>query len=71
MGVANSHRVTVQLQRHLESYYIAKNEWSESLYTSKAAYVAPYSARIDCCHQCDRQPSANDDGRLWATNSAN
>ena len=45
MGVANSHRVTVQLQRHLESYYIAKNEWSESLYTSKAAYVAPYSAR--------------------------
>ena len=45
MGVANSHRVTVQLQRHLESYYVAKNEWSESLYASKAAFVAPYSAR--------------------------
>ena len=45
MGVANSHRVTVQLQRHLESYYVAKNEWSEGLYASKAAFVAPYSAR--------------------------
>ena len=45
MGVANSNRVTVQLLRHIESYFIAKNEWSENLYTSKAAYVAPYNAR--------------------------
>ena len=45
MGVANSYRISVQLQRHLESYYVAKNEWSESLYTSKAAYVAPYTSR--------------------------
>lgn len=45
MGVANSHRVTVQLLRHIESYFVAKNEWSENLYTSKAAYVAPYNAR--------------------------
>ena len=45
MGVANSYRVNVELLRHIESYYIAKNEWAENLYTSKAAYVAPYSAR--------------------------
>ena len=45
MGVANSYRVSVQLQYHLESYYVAKNQWSESLYTSKAAYVAPYNSR--------------------------
>jgi hypothetical protein len=45
MGVANSYRISVQLQHHLESYYVAKNEWSESLYTSEAAYVAPYTAR--------------------------
>ncbi len=45
MGVANSYRVSVELQHHLERYYVAKNEWSESLYTSKAAYVAPYTSR--------------------------
>ena len=45
MGVANSYRVSVELENHLERYYVAKNEWSESLYTSKAAYVAPYTSR--------------------------
>ena len=45
MGVANSYRVSVELQHHLERYYVAKNQWSESLYTSKAAYVAPYTSR--------------------------
>ena len=45
MGVANSYRVSVQLQHHLERYYVAKNQWSESLYTSKAAYIAPYTSR--------------------------
>ena len=26
------------------AYYVAKNEWNEDLYTSRAAFVAPYDA---------------------------
>ena len=44
LGTANSPRVSTALARQLEAYYVAKNEWNEDLYTSRAAFVAPYDA---------------------------
>ena len=42
LGTANSSRVSTAVARQLEAYYVAKNEWNEDLYTSRAAFVAPY-----------------------------
>tara|TARA_B100000989_G_scaffold209582_1_gene158943 strand:- start:999 stop:1580 length:582 start_codon:yes stop_codon:yes gene_type:complete len=44
LGTAHSLRVSTALARQLEAYYVAKNEWNEDLYTSRAAFVAPYDA---------------------------
>lgn len=44
LGTANSSRVSTALARQLEAYYVGKNEWNEDLYTSRAAFVAPYNA---------------------------